>query len=149
MIRPTIALLCLLSPTVALAADKIENTVPFEIGTWIPLDLVEGPVTLHRMRLAEVKGPITKASLFRPGNDEFLENIEIQLEYSNSATNDWDATLDVKWVDSDGKVIDGYHDDESLDDGSSRDMTTVKLATLRYGIERAKKLVFSIHVQPD
>lgn len=148
--RLILVLALLAAPLVAeTKSDTITKSVPFQLGSWIDLSFTEGPVTLHRVRLAEVRGGITKSDLFRPGNTEHLRNVEIELEYSNSSSDDWEAHLDVTWKDSEGRVIDGYRDDESLDDKSSHDHTTVKLSTLRYGIDRATTFDISIRVTPD
>lgn len=142
-------LLTFVSAPIAAADWHVEKSVPFSVGDWIPLEVTEEVLTLHRIRIAEVRGGITKSDLFRPGNTEFLDNIEIQLEFTNTSTRDWEAHLDVTWLDADGKEIDGYRDDESLDEDSRHDVTTVKLSTLKYGLARAKTLSIKIRVEPD
>lgn len=150
MLRRLAPLALLLLATPALAADQhVDKTVPFAFNTWTDLGVTEGPVTLHRIRIVELRGAITKSDLFRPGNTEYLENVEIQLEYTNTATDDWDAHMDITWLDDAGRVIDGYRDDESLSDDSRHKVTTVKLSTLKYGIERAKTFSIKIRVEPD
>lgn len=131
-----------------LVAGDIEKCVEFELGEWIVLDSNDGPVTLHRIRVVKQSG-ITKSKVFRPGNAEHLETIQIQLEFSNEATRDWEAHLDLEWVDAQGVTIDGYDDDENLDSNENHDMVTVTLSTLKYGLDRAEKFKIRIRTYPD
>jgi len=131
------------------AAKSVDTTVDFALDTWIDLGFEDGPVVLHRIRLSPQSGPLTKSKLIRPFSSEYLQEIQIQLEFSNSSTRDWEADLLVEWLDEDGKVIDGYNDDENLDDNESRDLVTVTMPTLKYGLARAKKLRLRISVHPD
>lgn len=146
---PVVALILALSaPTEGASGGKVEKSVDFSLGTWIDLDLTEGPVTLHRIRLVEQSGQFTKSQFIRPVGGEYLKTVQIQLEYSNSATKDWEAYIKFEWLDADGEVIDGYNDSESLDDREVHDDTTVTLSTLKYGLARAKTIRFSISVSP-
>ncbi len=138
----------LVGGAVAEAGNSVSKTVDFSLGTWIDLNLTEGPVTLHRIRLVEQTGQFTKSQLFRPVGGEYLKTVQIQLEYSNAATKDWEAYLVFEWLDADGEVIDGYRDSESLDDGEVHDTTTVTLSTLKYGLDKAKTIRFTITVSP-
>lgn len=146
--RTTLTCLTLLVAASVMAGDAIDKSVPFELGTWIELERTEGPVVLHRMRVVEQTGTITKSSIFRPSGSEYLKTVQIQVEYSNSATKDWTAWMQVEWVDADGKIIDGYRGDESLDDREVHDLVTVTLSTLKYGLERAKDLKIHLEVKP-
>lgn len=155
MNRTRTAALCLLALAVALlagpsavASGRVEKSVDFSLGTWVDLNVTEGPVTLHRIRLVEQSGQFTKSQFIRPVGGEYLQTVQIQLEYSNSATKDWEAYLKFEWLDADGQVIDGYNDSESLDDREVHDDTTVTLSTLKYGLARAKTIRFSISVTP-
>lgn len=130
-------------------AKSIEKSVDFALDSWIDLGLEEGPVVLHRIRLHRDTGPVTKSKLIRPFSSEYLQEVQIQLEFSNSATRDWEADLLVEWLDENGTVIDGYNDDENLDDTESHDLATVTLPTLKYGLARAKTLRLRISVRPD
>ncbi len=143
-----VAALVLAAAAPAAAGNTIARSVEFSLGTWIELNLTEGPVTLHRIRLAEQSGPLTKSQLFRPVGSEYLKTVQIQLEYSNAATKDWDAYVTFEWLDADGEVIDGYRDSESLDDRELHDLATVTLSTLKYGLAKAKTIRFSITVTP-
>lgn len=132
----------------ALAGGPVDKAVPFELGKWIDLEHTEGPVVLHRIRVVEQTGTITKSTIFRPVGSEYLKTVQIQLEYSNSATKDWDCFMQVEWVDADDKVIDGYRDSESLDDREAHDAATVTLSTLKYGLEKARTLKIRLEVRP-
>lgn len=128
-------------------AGEVEKNVDFELDRWIELESTDGPLTLHRFRIVRASG--TKSRLLRPGNSEYLEDVQLQLEFTNDASRDWEARLDVVWSDGSGNVIDGYHDSENLDNDSRHDQQTVTLSTLRYGLERARKLKLRIRFDPD
>ncbi len=130
-------------------AETFEKTIPFQIGEWIDIELEDGPAELHRMRIVADDGGLTKSKLFRPGNDEYLDTIQLQVEYSNSASRDWEADMEIEWQDSKGVAIDGYNDSESMDDDERHDLITVTLSTLSYGLARAKKLKIRFEIYPD
>lgn len=146
--RTVITCLAILVAASALAGGPVDKAVPFELGTWIELEHTEGPVVLHRIRVVEQTGTITKSTIFRPVGSEYLKTVQIQLEYSNSATKDWECFMQVEWVDADDKVIDGYRDSESLDDREAHDAATVTLSTLKYGLEKGKTLKIRLEVHP-
>lgn len=152
MTRRSLAAGCLaatlaLVPTASAHAGEVEKKVDFELDRWVELEATDGPVTLHRLRIVRTSG--TKSRILRPGNSEYLEDVQLQLEFSNGATRDWEARLDVVWSDDSGRPIDGYHDSENLDSNSRHDQQTVTLSTLRYGLERARKLNVRIRFDPD
>lgn len=128
-------------------AGEVEKKVDFELDRWVELEATDGPVTLHRFRIVHASG--TKSRILRPGNSEYLEDVQLQLEFSNGATRDWEARFDVVWSDASGQPIDGYHDTENLDSDSRHDQQTVTLSTLRYGLERARELSVRIRFDPD
>lgn len=140
-----LAVLAIAAPA---AAGTFEKDVPFALEEWIAVDSKEGPVTLHRLRLHKERQS-AKSRIMRPGNSEYLQDIQIQLEYTNDATRDWEAKLRVEWLDENGVVIDGYNDEENLDSESRHDEATVTLSTLRYGLERAKKLSVRIEYHAE
>lgn len=135
-------------PADVLLAGEIDKSVPFQLEEWTEFHAVDGALTLHRVRLARQAG-MTKSKLFRPGQGHYLEDVQIQLEFSNESTQDWEAHLKIEWLDADGVVIDGYDGTENLDDGARRDVQTVTLSTLKYGVARAETLRFSISFDPD
>lgn len=146
--RFAIAALALAFAAAPLAAGEVEKQVPFVLDQWIDLAANDGPVTLHRIRIVK-QGGGAKSKILRPGNAEFLEDVQIQLEFTNDASKDWEARLRFVWSDAAGEAIDGYDDTENLDSDSRHDQQTVTLSTLRYGLERAKKLELRIYFQPD
>ncbi len=130
------------------AAGDVEKKLPFALEQWIDLKVSDGPVTLHRVRLVhEERG--AKSKILRPGNSEYLEDVKIELEFSNEASKDWEARVRVVWSDAAGEAIDGYNDTESLDSDSRYETQTVTLSTLRYGLDRAEKLDIRIDFYPD
>lgn len=138
----------LVSAALPLSAGEVSKDVAFALDQWVELDATDGPVTLHRIRLTKQSG-ITKSKFLRPGNSEYLQDVQIQLEFSNETSKDWEAHLEVEWLDGAGQVIDGYKDSETLGDGSRHDEQTVTLSTLKYGLEKAKKLKIAIRFEPD
>ena len=131
-------------------AQTVSRTFAFEADKWYALDdAKEGPVTFHRIQVARQHGRFTKSSLFRPGNSEYLASIEIKLEYSNSATKDWKAKFRLALLDDDGLEIDGYNGKEDLNEQESHTLATVKLSTLKYALERARKLRVVIECEPE
>lgn len=133
-----VAVSCLLSGGVAYAGD-FEKKVPFAFDQWFDVNSTDGPVTLHRIRIVRERAS-AKSRIMRPGNSEYLQDVQIQLEYTNDAKRDWETRMKVEWLDDQGKAIDGYNDDENLDGDSRHDEATVTLSTLLYGLERAKTL---------
>lgn len=131
-------------------AEEVNRLFSFEPDKWYALDdAKEGPVTLHRIQVALQRGRFTKSTLFRPGNAEYLASIEIKLEYSNSATKDWKAKFRLALLDDDGLEIDGYNGKEDLNEQESHTLATIKLSTLKYALERARKLRVAIECEPD
>jgi hypothetical protein len=132
--------------TVALptmAAAQVNMTVDFDLDKWWDVEKTSGSVTVHRIRVKDQKSNI-KSKLFRPGNSEYLKTIVIEMEFSNDATRDIEADVNIEWKDSSGKTIDGYHDDEDFDEGERHEIQTITLSTLQYGLEVAKKLHIKI-----
>ena len=128
-------------------AGTVEKDVPFKLDQWIELASTDGPVTLHRVRLVR-QGGVTKSSFMRPGNNKYLDDVQIQREFTNDSSNDWEARMSSEWLDGEGKPIDGYQGEEGLDSEQRHDQQTVTLSTLKYGLDRAKKLKISIDTNP-
>lgn len=132
------------------AAATVNKTFVFEADKWFSLDdAKEGPVTLHRIQVARQRGTLTKSTIFRPGNTEFLASIEIRLEFSNSATRDWTAKMHLALLDEQDREIDGYNGKEEMGENESHNLATIKLSTLKYALERARKLRLVVELEPD
>ena len=134
-------------PAAALAGTA-EKTVPFAFDQWVELASTDGPVTLHRVRIVR-QGGVTKSSFMRPGGSQYLDDVQVQLEFTNDATKDWEAKFSIEWLDGEGHAIDGYQGKEDLDSEQRHDQQTVTLSTLKYGLEKAKKLKIRIDYNPD
>lgn len=139
---------CLVLAGVPAGAGEVEKKLPFALDKWIDLKVTDGPVTLHRVRVASL-GRSPKSMAFRPGNTEYLQDVRIELEYSNESSRDWEARISLVWKDEQGRVIDGYNDSEQLHDEKRYDVATVTLSTLRYGIEKARRLELTIRFYPE
>lgn len=146
-----LALAALASLVPQLALGQVPTrTFTFEADKWNSLDEAkDGPITLHRIQIARQRGQFTKSTIFRPGNSEYLASIEIRLEYSNSATRDWKAKLHLALLDESGTEIDGYNGSEDLDEQENHNLVTIKLSTLKYALEKARKLRVAIECEPE
>ena len=126
------------------------RTFAFEADKWFSLDDVkQGPITLHRIQVAHQKGLLTKSNLFRPGNADYLASVEIRIEYSNSATRDMKARLQIALLDEAGREMDGYSGKEDMDSEQKFQLITIKLSTLKYALDRAKQLRVAVDSEPE
>ncbi len=134
----------MLVPTLA-GAEVIEKKFPFELDEWFDINFEDGPITIHRVRVEAVDGNF-KSRVFRPGlkNDEMVRDVQIQVEYSNDASKDIEAELEIFWLDSQGRKIDGYHGEEDMDEEERREEMTALRSTLVYGLDVAKTLSVKI-----
>ncbi len=144
----TVATASLIACTSAVRAESVNKTVPFELDRWYELKVEEGPVILHRMRIAGKEGLVSKSKIFRPGNSEYLETVQIQIEYSNNSSKDWKAELKIHWLDEQDRIIDGYNGSEELGEEERFQHAHVSLSTLKYGLDRAKKLRIRMDAVP-
>lgn len=140
----TLLILTLCLPSTAMAGD-IEESFPFELDKWYDINFEEGPVTIHRVRVEIIESNI-KSRVFRPGtkNDPMVQDVQIQVEYSNDAERDYEADLEIFWLDSKGHKIDGYEGEEDIDEEERREEMTALRSTLVYGLEVAKTLSVKI-----
>ncbi|MDX1501814.1 MAG: hypothetical protein R3325_05580 [Thermoanaerobaculia bacterium] len=131
-----------------LHAGVLTRTYDFVTDDWLEIDETDGPITLHRIRLEPQKGRLTKATLARPHNQEYLQPLVVQLEYTNGSDRKWRARVSVRWLDEEGRIIDGIGANETLDKKSAKKLVEVSLSTLKYGVARAETLEVSIHYDP-
>jgi len=150
--RPTSWMVTLLAATVLTAPasgqTSVNKTVAFELDKWYELNVKEGPITLHRIRLERAGGGGLKARVIG-GEDEYRVPVKVELEYSNISSTDWKAVFQVSWVDEGGEAIDGYYGSHQLDEKKDFDRTGGTVTTLRYGLARARKLRLLLNVKPD
>jgi len=132
----------------ASAQTSVDKTVPFELDRWYELNVKEGPITLHRIRLERQGGGGLKARV-TGADDEFRTPVKVELEYTNVASSDWRAVFRVTWTDEAGETIDGYNGSHQLSEKKDFERTGGTVSTLRYGIAKAKKLRLLINVKPD
>lgn len=126
-------------------AASTQKKVALAFDTWYDLNLEDGPVTVHRMRI-ERKHESVRAKLCRPGKSEHLQDIQVQIEYSNHDKKDWKALVRLELVDGSDATIDGLQSEENLDDGSDHAKDTITIPTLIYGLDRAKTLQYEISI---
>ena len=152
--RPTSWMVTLLAATVlaapapASAQTSVDRTVPFELDKWYELNVKEGPVTLHRIRLERTSGGGLKARV-TGGEDEYRVPVKVELEYSNISSTDWKAVFRVSWMDEGGETIDGYNGSHQLDEKKDFNRAGGTVTTLRYGLAHARKLRLLLNVKPD
>jgi hypothetical protein len=129
-------------------AQEVVRTYDFEIDRWFEIDAVDGAVTLHRIRIDRKEDRLTKAALARPYNQQYLEPVRFQLDYSNGSSSKWDARVTVRWLDEEGRVIDGFSANETLQKKSARKIAQASVSTLKYGLARAKTLEVEVRFEP-
>ena len=132
----------------ASAQTSVDRTVPFELDKWYELDVKEGPITLHRLRLERAPGGGLKARV-TGGEDEYRAAVKVEIEYSNAASSDWRGVFRISWVDESGEAIDGYNGSHQLSEKKDFERASGTVTTLRYGLARAKKLRLFLSVKPD
>lgn len=132
----------------ASAQTSVDKTVPFELDKWYELNVKEGPITLHRIRLERAGGGGLKARV-TGGEDEYRVPVKVELEYSNVSSTDWKAAFKVSWLDESGETIDGYIGNHQLDEKKDFDRTGGSVTTLRYGLAHARKLRLHLNVKPE
>ena len=132
----------------ASAQTSVDRTVPFELDKWFELNVKEGPITLHRIRLERVGGGGLKARV-TGGEDEYRVAVKVELEYSNAASSDWRGVFRISWVDESGETIDGYNGSHELEEKKDFSRAGGTVTTLRYGLARARKLRILLNVKPD
>jgi hypothetical protein len=132
----------------ASAQTSVDKTVPFELDKWYELNVKEGPITLHRIRLERGAGGGLKSRV-TGGEDEYHVPVKAELEYSNAASSDWRVVFRISWVDESGEAIDGYNGSHQLSEKKDFERASGTVTTLRYGLARAKKLRLLLSVKPD
>jgi hypothetical protein len=132
----------------ASAQTSVDKTVPFELDKWYELNVKEGPITLHRIRLERSGGGGLKARV-TGGEDEYRIPVKVELEYSNISSTDWRAVFRISWVDDGGEAIDGYNGSHELEEKKDFSRAGGTVTTLRYGLIRARKVRFLLNVKPD
>lgn len=142
------AVLLLCATSAAAQGGEVAKTYDFAIDNWNEIAVEDGPVTLHRIRLDRKVGRISQANLARRFNEEYLQPIRFNLEYSNSSSAKRRLRVTVRWLDEEGKVIDGFGAAETLQKKSSHRVVQASVATLKYGLDRARTLEVEIRFEP-
>ncbi len=129
-------------------AEEVVKSYEFEVDRWHEIAVSDGPVTLHRIRIDRKEDRLTKSVLARPYNQQNLEPVRFQLDYSNGSSSKWRARITLRWLDEEGRVIDGFSANETLQKKSANKIAQASVATLKYGLERAKTLEVEIRFEP-
>lgn len=131
-----------------LEAAEVVKSYDFMIDEWQEIGEVDGPVTLHRIRIDRKEDRFTKSTIARPVNMAYLEPVRFQLEYTNGANQKWRARVEVRWLDEDGAVIDGFSANETLAKKSAQKIAQASFSTLKYGLTKAKTLEVKVRFEP-
>jgi hypothetical protein len=92
LIRGILAGLLLVAVGTGVASgEEIAKSYEFAIDEWFEIEASDGPVTLHRIRIDRKEARLNKSVLARPYNQQYLEPIRFQLEYSNGSSEKWRA----------------------------------------------------------
>ena len=127
---------------------EVVKTYEFEVDRWHEIGLADGPVTLHRIRIDRKEDRLTKSVLARPYNQQYLEPIRFQLDYTTGSSSKWKARVTVRSLDEEGRVIDGFSANETLQKKSANKIAQASVATLKYGLQRAQTLEVEIRFEP-
>lgn len=129
-------------------ATVVKKSYDFNLEKWGDIDQADGPITLHRARLTTTDLGMRSMSAKNALNDEFLQRISFQLEFSNDGDKRYKSYITVRILDADGNVIDGFGDEEGLEPHKARGMVTRSVATSKYGLRHARTLVVEVNLNP-
>lgn len=148
-LRIVLAALLLAPVAVGIAgAEEVVKSFDFEVDRWYPIEVSDGPVTLHRIRIDRKEDRLNKATLARPYNQQYLQPVRFELDYTNGSSEKWKARVMVRWLDEEDRVIDGFSANETLQKKSAHKTVHASVSTLKYGIERAKTLQVEVRFEP-
>jgi hypothetical protein len=129
-------------------AAEVTKSYDFALHAWHEIDASEGPVTLHRLWFDKEDDRVSKSTVMRPFDQEYLTTVQFKLEYTNEADSKCKARISARWLDEEGRVIDGFSAKETLGKKSARKRVKMSTATLEYGLERAKTLEVTVQFEP-
>jgi hypothetical protein len=141
---PALLALVYLAPAEPLRAATTKS-FDFALETWFDVEHTEGAVTVHRARLTRKSGGFSVKS---PANEPNLQAVEVQIEYSNETDRKWKGWYTIRWLDENGTLIDGFQDKGGFTAKSARRLVNTSVTTLKYGLDRAKKLEIEIFLEP-
>ena len=149
-----LTLACLLTATGILgSASRTEATVirqscDFRLETWCDIDQTDGPVTLHRFRVTTTDIGIRSISATNVLNDEYLQRIGVQVEFTNEGDKKYKSFVKVRWLDAEETAIDGFGDEEGLEGHKARGMIRRSIPALKYGLQKAKTIEIEVNLNP-
>ena len=129
-------------------ATTLRQTCDFRMETWCDVNQTDGPVTIHRYRVTASEVGIRSISATNVLNDEYLERVGVQIEYTNEGGRKYKSFIKVRWLDADQDAIDGFGDEEGLEANKARAMIKRSIGALRYGLQKAKTIEFEINLNP-
>lgn len=139
------SLLAFLLPSLT-SAQAFDETFDFRLDEWIEIELEEDPITIHRLRVVR-SNPGVAARIAR--NERYDQQLELELEYSNQASRDWELDIQLEWLDEDDAVIEGIETEFELDKRRARDLKKEKSSANRYGLGQAVRLSVRLELDPD
>ena len=147
--RSILAAVLLVAAGVGVASgEEVVKTYEFAVDEWFEIGSSDGPVTLHRIRIDRKEDRLTKSMLARPYNQQYLEPIRFQLEYTNGSSEKWRARITVRWLDEEGRIIDAFSANEVMAKKSAHKVAQASVSTLKYGLERAATLEVEVRFEP-
>ena len=140
--------LLLAGASAATAGEAIVKSYDFAVDKWFEIEESDGPITLHRIRIDRKEDRLTKSVIARPYNQQYLEPVRFQLDYTNTSSAKWKTRVTVRWLDEEGSVIDGFSANETFQKNSARRIVQASVATLKYGLQQATTLEVEVRVDP-
>jgi hypothetical protein len=130
------------------AATVIKQTCDFRMEIWCDIEQTDGGVTLHRVRVTTSDLGIRSLSTNNALNDEYMERVGVQLDYTNEGSSRVKSYIKVRWIDEDGAAIDGFGDEEGLERSTTRGTVRRSIGALRYGLQRARTIEIEVNLNP-
>ena len=132
----------------AAQATVLKHSCEFRLETWCDINLVDGPVTIHRARVTTTEAGLRSISATNVLNDEYIKRISVQIEYTNEGGRKYKSFVKVRWLDETGESIDGFGDEEGLEANKARGMIKRSIGALKYGLVKAKTIEVEVNVNP-
>ena len=129
-------------------ATVIKQSCDFRMETWCDIEQTDGPVTLHRFRVTTGDVGFRSVSASSVLNNEYLERVSVQIEFTNEGGRKYKSYVKVRWIDADGTAIDGFGDEEGLEANRARGVVRRSIGALKYGLQKAKTIEVEVNLNP-
>jgi len=129
-------------------AAPIEASCDFKLEQWCAIDVVDGPVTIHRARITTTDRGFRSAGATSALNNEYVMRVGIQVEFSNEASTSYPSYITAWWEDAEGEKIDGFGDEEGLNKNRSHTHVRRSIGASKYGLSKAKTFHVKVEFNP-